>query len=317
MNRAVLRRLAVWTNEVTSRLGVNVLPVSYYSEVPDRHWLRHNRALWARRILPVGQHWDLSDQVEWLRSTCSPYLQEVTGPAKYPTVEGFATSYGPIEAQVLHGVVRSYAPPRIVEIGSGVSTAIMDRASRRNEEESGRRSEITCIDPYPSPGLRQLSVETIAVPAQAVRADLFAEMTTGDLLFIDSSHAVHTGSEIVPLYLEIIPRLPAGVLIHIHDIYMPYMFSPNLFHMVIDPQETVIVTALLTCNDRLNILASLSAIFHDCPDQLQDVLPDFRPRRMVNGLYASRRGHYPESLWLETAGNLPGSSTYACSRERR
>src|SRR2546430_2180168 len=97
MNKTALRRLAVRGNELRSRAGFYVLPLSYYSEVPNRRWLRENPDLWARPILPIGQDWDLSRQLSWLRATCSPYIQEVAGSTKYPGITGFATSYGPID----------------------------------------------------------------------------------------------------------------------------------------------------------------------------------------------------------------------------
>ncbi len=77
----------------------------------------------------------------------------------------------------------------------------------------------------------------------------------GDLLFIDSTHVVRTGSELAHIYLELIPRLQPGVVIHIHDIYLPYLYSPDIYESMFDWQETTLVAALLTGNPGLRVLA--------------------------------------------------------------
>ena len=65
---------------------------------------------------------------------------------------------------------------------------------------------------------------------------------------MDSTHAVRTGSELSHIYLELIPRLKPGVVIHIHDIYLPYLFAPDIYDSMFDWQETTLVAALLTGN---------------------------------------------------------------------
>ena len=161
-------------------------------------------------------------------------------------------------------------------------------------------SAVTCIEPYPYDGLRSLGVELIVQPAQAVDLDVFLHLDSGDLLFIDSTHAVRTGSEVVRLYLEVLPKLRPGVLVHIHDIYLPYLFHPNVLGELFDWQETALLAALLTGNDSLEILTRLSALTVDCPQRLQRILPDLRPRHLESGVQVNDDGHYPASIWLRT-----------------
>jgi hypothetical protein len=68
-------------------------------------------------------------------------------------------------------------------------------------------------------------------------------MEAGDLLFIDSSHAVKTGSEVLRIYLEIIPGLPAGVYVHVHDINLPYLYSRDALSAYYASQETALCAA--------------------------------------------------------------------------
>ena len=133
----------------------------------------------------------------------------------------------------------------------------------------------------------------------------FAELEAGDVLFIDSTHAVRTGSELARLYLEIIPRLRPGVLVHVHDVVLPYLHMPDVLDNVFDWQETTLLAALLTDNPRLRVLACTSLLHHDRPEDLAQVLPDYRPRRMNNGLYAddgASGDHFPSSIWLSRVG---------------
>jgi predicted O-methyltransferase YrrM len=302
------KRLIPLVNRVTERLGVRVQPVHYYSEVPDRGALRADRAGWTHRVDIAGHDWDLDAQLAWLGEICTPYVHEVAGLHDWQALgTDRGPGYGPVESQVLHAVVRSLAPARILEIGSGVSTVISRRAADRNAAEDRGRTAITCIEPYPRDALRALpGVEVVAERAQVVDAAHFDALRAGDLLFIDSTHALRTGSELARLYLEVLPRLAPGVVVHIHDIVLPYLHMPDVLDNVFDWQESTLLAALLTDNHRLQVLACESLLHHDRPGDLARVLPDYRPRRMQDGLYAdagvASGDHFPSSIWLTRVG---------------
>ncbi|MCW2750795.1 MAG: methyltransferase family protein [Aeromicrobium sp.] len=292
-------------NSAFSRLGVRVEPLHYYSNIADRRWLNQNPDLWQLPFQERGIAWDLDDQLEWLRSVTDPYATEVKGLEAFRvlTGEAFGPGYGPIESQVLHSFVRARAPRRVIEVGSGVSTAITRGAGALNAAEGRGDVQITCIEPFPQPALRELQgVELHETPSQSAPRELFERLEPGDLLFIDSTHAVRTGSELPFLYLDVIPGLPDGVDIHIHDIYLPYLFNPWVLSDVFDWQETVLLTALLTNNDRLSVSCSLSALHHGRTDELRELLPDYDPAPMPNGVADDPIGdrHFPSSTWLRT-----------------
>ncbi|MBA0125073.1 WecB/TagA/CpsF family glycosyltransferase [Haloechinothrix sp. YIM 98757] len=298
------RRVARAVFGTLERARVHVLPTHYYSPVPDRAWLRRNQPLWRKEIEPRAIGWDTDAQLRWLEAMCSGYLHEVRGFPFLPRLagRGIAFRYGPIEAQVLHCVVRTMAPGRIIEIGSGASTAVMSDAVGRNVAEGRRGAGILAIDPYMPEELRGLDhVEVAETPAQQVDTSVFAELGDGDLLFIDSTHVLKTGSEVQRIYLELLPALPPGVLVHIHDIYLPYLYSPWVLGDVWDWQETALLTALLTGNQHFAVLACQSALHHARPDELRRVLPDFRPLPTTAGIDEERSGgHFPSSTWLLT-----------------
>jgi predicted O-methyltransferase YrrM len=286
------------------RLGLHVLRKTYYSPVPDWTWLmRHKEAWMARSSLP-GVRWDLDQQLAWVADICQPYYHEVAGLSihRQALADGFGL-FAPIESQVLHCFVRAKAPSRVLEIGSGLSTVCMLHAAELNRRDGKPFPEIVCIDPHPRKAFRKIEkVTLIEQPCQLVPNEVFDQLQPGDLLFIDSTHAVKVGSEVIRLYLDIIPRLKAGVIIHIHDIFLPYLYPRSTLSHPDCCQETALLLALLINNPRLTILASLSALHYDRPDGLESILSDYKPQANMEGLplrYSSP-GQFPNSLWLRT-----------------
>jgi hypothetical protein len=286
------------------RVGVHVLPRHFYSSIADRGWLARNPELWRRPFSVPAVETDLDGQIAWLQKCCSPYLEEVSGFSFLPRLEalGISFRYGLIEAQVLHCVVRTHAPPRVVEVGGGASTALIADAVARNVAEDRAETQILTIDPYPSPALARLPrVTLLAEPAQTASGAVFEALSAGDLLFIDSTHVVKTGSELSRLYLEVLPSLPPGVIVHIHDIYLPYLSSPWVLSDFWDWQESTLLAALLVDNARLEVLCCQSALHTAAPDRLRVVLPDYRPLPLDGGIDTlAATGHFPSSVWLRS-----------------
>ena len=303
--RSKLKRLSFRTFLLLDRAGIHVLPKHYYSPLPDYAWLRENEPLWRRRAPLRGVAWDLDRQLVWLRETCGAHYAEVAGLDTYErlTARGLGPGYGPIESQVLHCFVRARAPRRVVEIGGGVSTAIMDEAARANAAEERGETTIITIEPFARPALASLPrVQVVRQRAQEVALEIFDELAAGDLLFIDSTHAVKTGSEVVRLYLEVVPRLAPGVTVHVHDVYLPYLYSRTVLSSYFDWQESSLVLALLTGNEHLRVACCLSALHYDRTQALRTILGDYQPQPDLEGIALDRSsGHFPSSLWLETA----------------
>lgn len=302
---SLLHQLSAIAFRALDRVGLHVLPKHYYTPIADYRWLATHKEIWAKRAPMRGVHWDLQEQFVWLEATCGPFLHEVAGLKSYEKIvqNEVGPGYGPIESQVLHAVIRAKRPKNIVEIGSGVSTAIMLQAIEANVREGAEGTQITCVEPFPKPKFRAIQgithVESIC---QSVPSSTFEHLGEGDVLFIDSSHALKTGSDVAPIYLEIVPALRPGVIIHIHDIWLPYLYSPFVLAGYFDWQETPLVLALLTNNSRLKVLAGLAALQFDRESQMQDLFPDFRPLPFVDGLAMAdlATGHYVSSLWLQT-----------------
>ncbi len=306
---SLLKRLAFAVHRGAARLRLHVLPRHYYSNVADLHELEATRSTWARRSEMAGVEWDVATQERALREICLPCRDEYGANETYRSaVTGkFGPGYGPVEAQVLHAVVRHFRPRRIIEVGSGVSTACLRAAVGLNARDAGSRARITCIEPYPSDALKALDdVDLVSRPVQSVPPAVFEELGEGDLLFIDSSHSAKTGSDVACLFLEVLPRLRPGVVVHVHDIYLPYDYSPMSLKTLWHWNETAFLHALLIHNRRLKTLFCLSLLHHDRCEVLRELFPGYDPESMIDGLVTDAVGpleypsrHFPCATYLQ------------------
>jgi Methyltransferase domain len=300
--RKKLRR-AIWRAIYESglKLGLCVLPDNYYVPVANLRELRRT-GRWRRRSGLEGLAIDLDAQVQRVQEICLPYAQEYKGNIHFreATVGSFGPGFGYIEAQALHAMVRSLKPARIIEVGSGVSTYCMLEACKLNKADCGQDAQITCIEPHPSPWLLRAPVKLIPRPVQEVDQCVFMQLEDNDLLFIDSTHTVKIGGDVPFLYLEVLPQLRPGVMIHIHDIYLPYNYQRDADRTPYQWMETSLLQAFLAFNNTFRIDICLSHLHYDRRDALREIFPEYAPQPDNDGLTASpgSEGHFPSSTYL-------------------
>lgn len=140
------------------------------------------------------------------------HIRQGRGPAR------FDQDWFPrLDAAAAYALVRMEKPDLIVEVGSGHSTRFMAQAVR----DANLATRITCIDPAPRALLARLDVDHEAVLLRDADPAVFERLGPGDVLFIDSSHIAMPGTDVDRLFLDVLPRLAGGTLIHIHDITLP------------------------------------------------------------------------------------------------
>jgi hypothetical protein len=122
-----------------------------------------------------------------------------------------------LDGAAAYAMVRDRAPRRIVEIGCGHSTRFFARAIA----DAGLRTELTAIDPAPRASIGSLPVRLIRRPVQRADAGVFAALAPGDVLAIDSSHVLMPGTDVDVLLNRVLPALASGVLVHVHDVFLP------------------------------------------------------------------------------------------------
>lgn len=122
-----------------------------------------------------------------------------------------------LDALAASAVIARARPARIVEIGSGHSTRFLADAAAT----AGLTTDIVCVDPQPRRPIDHLPVRRLPALLQDVGPALIADVAAGDVLFIDSSHVAMPGTDVDRLFLDLVPRLPSGALLHVHDVTLP------------------------------------------------------------------------------------------------
>ena len=118
----------------------------------------------------------------------------------------------------IYTMLAEFKPTKYIEIGSGNSTKVAYKAKK----EQNLTTEIISIDPMPRAEIDSLADKMIREPFENVDFDIIGELNENDILFIDNSHRILPNSDSLVFYLELLPRLKKGVIVHIHDIYLPY-----------------------------------------------------------------------------------------------
>ena len=291
------------------RLGVDILPRHFYSGIPDVRELRRSES-WKKALSMTGVAGSgLESQMCLLREWCLPFQDRLRrgGIHEYACRENGEPGYGPVEADFLYCFVASKQPLRVVQVGAGVSTAVILQAA----QEAGYSPRVVCVDPYPTGYLTRLAeakrIELLREKAQEVDLAVFTGLEAGDLLFVDSSHAIRPGSEVNRIILEALPRLKSGCFVHFHDISFPYDYQPSVLNTLFFPGESTLLHAFLIDNRRYSIAVSLSMLHHGCARQMQKVLPNYRPAAMDYGLEsAGDSGHFPSATYLVAADESMG-----------
>lgn len=157
--------------------------------------------------------------------------------------------FPPLDAMALTGMLRAHNPARFMEVGSGVSTKFARRAVTRH----GLRTRLTSIDPQPRNEIDRLCDEVIRKPLEACPLEMFEVLEPGDVFFLDSSHRSFQGSDVTVFFLDILPRLKPGVIVHIHDIYLPDDYVSGHVHRLWNEQY-LLATALLFGGQAFEVL---------------------------------------------------------------
>lgn len=194
------------------------------------------------------------------------------------------------DAIVLYSMLRRFRPRRIIEVGSGFSSAVMLDTTDLFPTES---TTFTFIEPYPERLLALLRdddrkrCEIIVKEVQDVPLERFATLQEQDILFIDSSHVAKLGSDVVHLLTYVLPALNKGVIVHFHDIPWPFEYPERWIREGRAWNEAYILKAFLQFNTKFRILFFNSYLATHCREMVGQALPLFL------------QGAGGGSLWIE------------------
>ena len=165
--------------------------------------------------------------------------------------------FGHADAMFLYSFIRHFKPKRIIEIGSGFSSAVMLDTLERFPYG---KVDVTFIEPYPARLLGtlkaedQAAVKIIEKKVQEVDPGVFGSLQAGDLLFVDSSHVVKYGSDVQKVFYDILPKLPVGVFVHFHDIFFPFEYPATWLSDGRYWNENYFLRSFLSYNDSWEIV---------------------------------------------------------------
>jgi hypothetical protein len=289
----------VWADrayrEKLQQHGINLIPSNFYSSIPSISEILgsyeyqdstppylacgifdHDRLCGElSALIPFSEDFDPPTSGE--EETCRSYFWE-------------NSQFSYSDGMSYYAYVRRIRPKTVVEIGSGFSSLAALEALSRNGV-----GKLKCIEPYPRPFIRTLgdegALELHKIRAQDVTSDALNSMLDdGDILFIDSTHTVKTGSDCLHIYLRLLPRINKKIFVHVHDVFLPFgMPQKWLLDSQIHWTEQYLLLALLIDNPKVRVLFGSAYHKHFSPELLA---------RFMHGRFASGGG----SFWFEYDG---------------
>jgi len=255
-------------------------PGHFYSPIPDLGEVKRMAPTLFRRDAVSVPGIELREDAQLaLLEAISRYYAEIPFPetadgrTRYHYRNGYFT-YS--DAIVLYGMLRHFRPKRVIEVGSGYSSAVMLDTSSRFLDDA---VDLTFIEPFPG-RLRSLFTSedetrhtVIESPVQDVPLERFTSLARGDFLFVDSSHVVKTGSDVAHLIFNVLPRLAPGVFIHFHDVMWPFEYPEDWVFEGRAWNEAYVLRAFLQYNRDFEIAYFTSFMGHCHADRLEARMP--------------------------------------------
>lgn len=280
--------------------GIFVLPDHYYRPFLDPQKLPAD--FWTSRSSLVGLTLNTDEALSWAETKLVEYFQELRSflpinkednpDSRLYLVNG---TYMAVDAHMYYALIRHLRPKRIIEVGAGFSTLFAYEALKRGN--SFDHTQLHVVEPYPEAIIKE-GLESIAKVrrefVQDVQPAFFDQLEAGDILFIDSTHVVKEGNDVLYLYLEVLPRLKPGVYVHVHDINLPEPYPSCYLDYGWFWNEQYLLQAYLINNSRVKILWPGNYLMCVEPKRMLKLFPDIKDMRAVYPLSG------PSAFWFQT-----------------
>jgi hypothetical protein len=275
------------SREALRRAGVFPIVDHYYDPLIDTGGLK---GLDQPRRLP-GIDFRLEQQVALLEN-----FEDVEGLADVPWESGDETqfslnnpAFGEGDSDLWFHVVRHFKPRRIIEIGSGHSTLMARRAIERSRSlDPAYSCEHICIEPYEMPWLEKVAT-VIRKRVEEIDTAFFDSLAANDILFIDSSHMIRPQGDVLKEFLEIVPSLASGVIVHVHDIFTPRDYPAGwLRDKMLFWNEQYLLEAFLSFNSAFQVLLGANMLKHERYEALKAKCPSVTPTSEPGSFYFQR-----------------------------
>jgi hypothetical protein len=288
IRRAGVHRLP---NCKTALLKIGVFPIRNHYFEPQFDHQKTRQPFSTDRNLP-GIDWNATEQLKLLATfSFSQELAQI--PYKKPDTLDFYLNNGLFEsgdAEFWYQLIRSIKPRRVFEVGSGNSTLMAIKAIRRNHEENPAYDcKHVCIEPYGASWLEESGVSVVRRKIEDLDVEFFSELEDNDILFIDSSHIIRPQGDVLFEYLELLPTLNKGVVVHVHDIFSPKNYPEKWVEdEVIFWNEQYLLEAFLSHNSSWQIIGALNYLHHHHYETLKSVAPFLTPDREPGSFYIKK-----------------------------
>jgi hypothetical protein len=264
---------------------VGVFPIRdhYYEPLFNPKHLKHSLDL--ERFLP-GISWNIDDQISLLKRF--NYENDILSIDNFDVNNG---SFGPGDIEIWYSIIRYFKPSRIIEIGSGYSTIVATNAIIDNKKDDKNYvCDHLCIEPYEMEWLESFGVKVLRQVVEDVDLSIFKELNNGDILFIDSSHIIRPQGDVLREFLQILPLLNKGVIVHIHDIFTPRDYSKNaILNHVSFWNEQYLLEAFLSQNDQWEIITMVNHLKHSNYEILKNACPYLENINEPGSFYIRKR----------------------------
>lgn len=260
----------------------DVVERTYYSPVP--HLEELPAGFFERRSVLGGIDLRGETAMACVEHDLAPFVAELAdmplhGPK--PPGEFFLHNgnYSAVDAELLYAMVRAVKPARLVELGSGYTTLLINQAVRRNAAD-GVQADHVAYDPHPRDfiiGDRPLEGTRLEpVMATDVPWEVFDALRARDILFVDTTHTVKLGSDVNHIILDVLPRLAPGVIVHFHDIFLPLEY-PQVWFTEFEYlwAEQYLLQAFLAYNEAFEVILPAQLLAQDFADRVAAVVPSF------------------------------------------
>lgn len=179
------------------------------------------------------------------------------------------------DAEIYYQIIRFLKPKNIIEIGSGYSTLIALEAAKKNKEVNNLSTKIMCIEPFENSWLKRFNLHFLKKKIEDIDIKKITnKLSKGDILFIDSSHIIRPDGDVLKIFLEILPQLKKGVVVHFHDIFTPKNYLEKwLKKDILFWNEQYLLETLISNSNNYQILCSLNFLKHKFYKHLKKCCP--------------------------------------------
>jgi hypothetical protein len=269
-------------------LNVGVFPIRNHYYEPQFDNSSPRRPFSDNRPLN-GINWNIGEQLKLLSNLSFAHELEGLSSTKLDD-KNFYFGNGAFEsgdAEYLYQMIRYLQPSKVYEVGSGNSTLIAAKAILKNiQDDPGYKCKHLCVEPYEMPWLEEIGVEVVREKVEDLPVSFFSELGENDILFIDSSHIIRPQGDIIFEYLELLPTLRKGVIVHVHDIFSPRNYPANWIEGEVKFwNEQYILEAFLSHNSSWEVIGALNYLHHQHYDDLKLVSPFLTPDREPGSFY--------------------------------